>query len=171
MKKITSLMLALVMNLVLCVPAFAAENEFPTDTVYDDYLTETVTRGIKVPSADKVWDFSEGRYDGVLDRIRTGIYTNYCFYPNSSGKLTFGWTVRGESHLVETTSWKVLVGIYDMSEEAIIETKGGDFHPGEGVFYTESVTFSGLDTNTKYCFFISVYNEARQIWGNCWVSQ
>ena len=139
---------------------------------YDDYMEEIVTRGDNVPSANKVYDLSEDDYKGRLNYIRTGIYTNYCFYPSSSGRLTFRWEVRGVKPLDGSTpNWKVLVGIYDMSGKYILQTKSGDFHNDFGPYHEESVTLSGLAPDTKYCFFISVYDGACQILGDCWVSQ
>ena len=43
---------------------------------YDDYLTDTgASRGTSIPST--LYDLSTGTYEGFLDNIRTGIYTNY----------------------------------------------------------------------------------------------
>ena len=178
MKKIVALMMAFAMTFSLAMTASAAEAvsdissyEEAVAKGYDDYLTEAVTRGTSVPSASKVWDFDDGRYDGRLNNIRTGIYTNYCFYPNSDGELTFGWNVRGNQSLDGASAkWKVLVGIYDMSGKYIVETKTSPFYYNYGIFHADDVTFSGLDTDTKYCFFISVYDGACQIYGDCWVS-
>lgn len=178
MKKIAALMMAIAMTFSLAMTASAADvvddissYEEAVASGYDDYLTEAVTRGTSVPSASKVWDFNDGKYEGFLNNIRTGIYTNYCFYPNSDGELTFGWNVKGNQSLDGASAkWKVLVGIYDMSGKYIVETKGGSFCYDYGIFHKGSVTFADLDPDTKYCFFISVYDGACQIYGDCWVS-
>ena len=170
-------MMALAMMFSLAMTASAAEavdgiapyEEAAADG-YDDYLVEVATRGTSVPSASDVWDFDDGAYEGRLINIRTGIYTNYCFYPNSSRELTFEWNVKGKESLDGADAkWKVLVGIYDMSGKYILKTKSSPFYYDYGTFHKDSVTFTGRDTNTKYCFYISVYNEANQIYGDCTV--
>ncbi|WP_312637306.1 hypothetical protein [Oscillibacter sp.] len=182
MKKSVCVIMTLCMIFALGVNASAlqppnATMEFPDSYEaamamgYDDYLTETaVTRGTGVPST--LYDLSTGTYEGFLDNIRTGIYTNYYFYPNSNGKLTFSWNVRGNKPLDGSSpSWKVLVGVYDIAGGYIKETKEGAWHSDFGSFHEEELTFSNLSTSKKYCFFISVYNGACQIWGDCYVSR
>ena len=92
--------------------------------------------------------------------------TQTIFYPNSNGKLTFSWNVRGNKPLDSSSpSWKVLVGAYDIAGGYIKETKEGAWHSDFGSFHEEELTFSNLSTSKKYCFFISVYKGGCQILG------
>lgn len=176
MKKLSALLMCVVMVFTLCANASAVESVSlgdgdTTDIVYDDYLEErVVTRGENPPSARDVWDFDDGDYDGHVTRVRTGLYTNYCFYPNSKGRLYVDTNLDREVDANgETHSWKVVIGIYDMSEREIIDSKTGSLHTTDG-YHKDSFTFSGLDTDTKYCFFISVYDEVCQVTGDVIVS-
>lgn len=77
MKRFISMILALVMSLILCVPAFAVERKTPTDSAADEglmYNTEevgmsesSITRDAKPPR--EYYDLSEGSYsvDGTFE--------------------------------------------------------------------------------------------------------
>lgn len=178
MKKFTAMILAVAAIFALAMNASAVEvakeaigsYEAAVTMGYDDYLSESVTRGSSVPSSSKVWDFDDGDYDGGVTRIRTGVYTNYCFYPNSSGKLYVSTNLRREIDAnYEYHNWKIVISIYDMSGQYVKESKVGDLHT-DTMYHAEEFTFSGLDKNTKYCFFISVYNAECQVSGDVTVS-
>lgn len=178
MKKFTAMIFVLATIFALAVNASAAEvssneirsNENVAEVVYDDYLQETVARGTNVPSSSNLWDFDDGEYEGGVTRIRTGVYTNYCFYPNSSGKLHVRTTltrhidVNNEYH-----DWKIIISVYDMAGQFVKESKVGDLHT-DSMSHTDYFTFTGLDPNTKYCFFISVYGAVCQVSGDIIIS-
>lgn len=178
MKKFAAIIMALVMVFALAMNAGAVE--IPENTIgsyeetvavgYDDYLIESIARGSNIPSANNVWSFSNGQYDGHVSRISSGVYTNYCFYPNSSGRLYVRTDL--ERHIDANShwhDWKIAISIYDMSGGFVKETQVGELHT-DSAFYEDEFCFSGLDRNTKYCFFIFVYNNVCQVSGDVIIS-
>lgn len=174
-KRIMTLVLAFVMMLSVCVNASAATRE-PQNLDeaiamgYDDFLVEQVTRGNNIPSSSSLWDFNDGDYEGHVSRIRTGVYTNYCFYPSSSGRLYV--TTNLQRHIdanYEYHDWKIVVSAYNMSGKYIEQTKTGDLHT-DSLYHEDELVFTGLDSDAKYCFFIKVYNDACQVSGDVTVS-
>jgi len=139
---------------------------------YDDFLTDqAVTRGSNPPSASSLWNFGNGDYEGYVSKIRTGVYTNYCFYPNSDGELCVTTNLQrqidanGNYH-----NWKIVVSAYNMDGKYFEETETGSLHT-DSLYHEDELIFTELDSNTKYCFFIKVYNEVCQVTGDVIVSR
>lgn len=175
-KRIMTLALAFVMMLSVCVNASAATRE-PQNydeaiaMGYNDFLVDQVTRGNNPPSSSALWNFDNGDYEGYVSRIRTGVYTNYCFYPNSSGIMYV--TTNLQRHIDandEYHNWKIVVSAYNMSGQYIQETEIGDLHT-DSLYHEDELVFTELDSDTKYCFFIKVYNDACQVSGEVIVSR
>ena len=179
MKRIMSLVLAAASVFTMTTSAFAAEipeNQNPETAVmavdYDDYLVENtgLERGTKPPSASNFHDLDDTDYTGRVDLIRTGVYTNYCFKPNSSGELYVDTSLIGNVDMNGAFNpWKVRISVYDMSGNYVKETQEGRLHSVR-TYCDDSFTFSGLNTSRKYCVFIAVYNEVCQVSGDVIVS-
>lgn len=175
-KKIMTLALVFLMTLSVCVNASAATRE-PQNLDeaiamgYDDFLVEQVTRGNNPPSSSSLWNLDDGDYGGRVSRIRTGVYTNYCFYPNSSGELYVTTNLQRHADAnYEYHDWKIVVSAYNMTGKYIEQTEKGTLHT-DSLFHKDELVFTGLDSDTKYCFFIKVYNDACQVSGDVIVSR
>lgn len=175
-KRIITLALAFVMMLSVCVNASAATRE-PANyneaiaMGYNDFLVEQVTRGNNPPSASTLWNFDYGDYEGHVSRIRTGVYTNYCFFPNSSGRMYVTTNLQRQIDAnYEYHDWKIVVSAYNMSGNYIEETETGDLHT-DSLYHEDELVFTELDSGTKYCFFIKVYNDACQVSGDITISR
>ncbi len=96
MKKMISLILALAMSLVLCVPAFADEGKISVDSAADaeiayneeeaEMLESDITRDFQPPKT--YHDLSKKSYEinGTFD---TSIYTLCYFKPDANGKISY----------------------------------------------------------------------------------
>lgn len=147
--------LAMAMTVSMCVnaSAVAREPENLEETIamgYDGLLVEeVVARGINPPSANNLWNFNSGAYVGKVTKIRTDIYTNYCFYPSSSGKLRVTTDLRRHIDAnYEEHNWKIAVGAYNMDGKYVEMTKTGNLHT-DSLFHEDVLDFTGLDSNTK----------------------
>ena len=176
-KRIMTLVLSVAMIFSMCVNASATEKtpqgyEDAITMGYDDFLTDQAfTRGSNPPSATSLWNFGNGDYEGYVSRIRTGVYTNYCFYPNSNGELCV--TTNLQRHIDANGNyhnWKIVVSAYNMDGKYFEETETGELHT-DSLYHEDELLFTELDSNTKYCFFIKVYNEVCQVTGDVIVSR
>lgn len=100
MKKMISLILALVMSLALCAPAFAVEGEISIDSASDveivynaeeaERLESDITRDDRAPR--EYHDLSKEPWyvDGTFE---VSIYSARYFKPNANGKINYHVTV------------------------------------------------------------------------------
>lgn len=164
MKKMISLILALVMSLILCVPVFAAEGEIPTDSASDtkivcdvekaESLESDITRDAKPPR--QFHDLSESSYsiDGTFD---TSIYTLCYFKPNSYGKIRYYVWVEWESEFTQypllptmtVECWDRTTGERVTSTTFESKTDRWPFVP---IIYSGDRVVSGLNTDHEYYF-------------------
>lgn len=164
MKRFFGMALALVMSLTLCVPAFAAENEIPTDSAVDEgimYTTEEVgvtergiTRDARPPR--EFYDLSDGSYsvDGTFD---VSIYSARYFKPNENGELRYNVVLRWEDEfsvapLLPTMTvecWNRTTGNRATTSTFESETDHWPFVP---VVFSNARLISGLNPDHEYYF-------------------
>ena len=164
MKKIISMMLALVMSLLLCAPAFATESESPTDSAAEVeimYNTEEVgmtesgiTRDAKPPR--EFYDLSKYSYsvDGTFE---VSIYSARYFKPNEDGELRYNVVLTWEEEFAEypylpdftVECWDRTTGKQATTKTFESETDHWPFLP---VIPTGDRLISGLNTDHEYYF-------------------
>lgn len=164
MKRFISMILALVMSLVLCVPAFAAESEIPTDSAADVEIVynaeeaglreSDITRDANPPR--QYYDLSKGSYsvDGTFD---VSIYSARYFKPNADGKINYSVVLTWEDEFdVYPLLPTMTVECWDRTTkkqvtEATFESET-DVWPFVPVIFSNSRTISGLNTDHEYYF-------------------
>lgn len=164
MKRFFGMALALVMSLTLCVPAFAAENEIPTDSAVDEgmmYTTEEVgmtesgiTRDARPPR--EFYDLSNGSYsvDGTFE---VSIYSARYFKPNEDGELHYNVVLTWQEEFAEypylpnftVECWDRTTGRQATTKTFEAETTHWPFLP---VIPTGARIISGLNTDHEYYF-------------------
>lgn len=164
MKKFISMILALVMSLVLSLPAFAVESEIPTDSaanveiVYDAKevgMTERgITRDAKPPR--EYYDLSKGSYsvDGTFD---VSIYSARYFKPNADGEIRYSVVLTWEDEFdVHPVCPGMTVECWDrttkkQATETYFESKTNVW-PFVPVVSSNNRVISGLNPDHEYYF-------------------
>ncbi len=164
MKRFISMILALVMSLILCVPAFAVERKTPTDSAADEglmYNTEevgmsesSITRDAKPPR--EYYDLSEGSYsvDGTFE---ISIYSARYFKPNEDGEIRYSVVVAWEDEFgvypilptMTVECWDRTTG--KKATEASFESYSTEW-PFVPVISSGKRVVSGLNTDHEYYF-------------------
>lgn len=107
-----------------------------------DVINGSLTRSLSIPTA--YWNLSSSNYYGNLVEVRVNwLYTNYYFYPNSSGKLYLDYDITP----VDAAGTKMYIRVYDIttSSEIAVYTSGAS--PT-----SSCIQVSGLNTSHKYAF-------------------
>lgn len=161
---IISMILTLAMSLALCVPAFAAENGIPTDSMEDAetmYNAEEVgmtergiTRDARPPR--EFYDLSKGSYsvDGTFE---VSIYSARYFKPNEDGELRYSVVLTWENEFdvypdlpdLTVECWDKTTGKQATTTTFESETDHWPFLP---VIPTGNRLISGLNTDHEYYF-------------------
>lgn len=139
---------------------------------YDDYLGGTIMpHGESKPSIRDVFDLTSERYEGHLDRCLTGLYTNYCFKPNSNKTLYVGWDIYAHGYLDHGPSptWTFSVKLYDLTANkwagSALDGPYKDISISNS--HSDYAVFSDLNTTHKYCVLFSC--DETQVSGDVWV--
>lgn len=143
MKRMICLMLVLSLVLGVCPAAFAAEADATPEV---DILTEDLTRSDKWPTTFK--DISKTSYQGEIKNISVGygIYTNYYFNCNSSGKLRVEATLT--SGAPGYGSSKCKIEIYDAVSRDLVASYDPGFESYSNTYISR--TFTGLTYGVGY---------------------
>lgn len=110
--------------------------------IKSDIIGESSTKSLSIPTA--YWNLSSSDYHGTLTEVRVNwLYTNYYFYPNSSGKLYLDYDIEP----INVAGTKMYIRVYDIttSSEVALYTSGGS--PT-----SSCIQVSGLNTSHKYAF-------------------
>ena len=157
-------MLALVMVLVLCVPAFAAESDIPSDSPGDSEILYN-TEETEIPKSDIVRDanppssyynLSQGPYsvDGTFE---ISIYSARYFKPNANGKINYSVVLTWQEEFSVYPYLPTLtVECWDRTNnmqvtEATFESTTNVW-PFVPVISSGNRIVSGLNTNHEYYF-------------------
>lgn len=164
MKSFVSVILALAMTLVLCIPAFAAECETATDSAAEVeiiYNTEElgipesgITRDARPPR--EFYDLSHMSYS-VNGTFEVSIYSAYYFKPNEDGELRYNVVVTWENEfevgpLLPTMTvecWDRTTGNQATTKTFESETDHWPFLP---VIPSGNRLISGLNPDHEYYF-------------------
>lgn len=156
------MMLTVMMFSVFGVSAYATESEDASDLMRQDQvfagvdpastdiLVEDFARGTSAPKDQ--WNFSKGAYS-FSAQFSVGVYTNYYFFPNASGKLKVTATAKWPNNY--TTPKKVTITLYKKSTlvKEVDSASGYTNSTSNGLYSSKasvSKTFTGLDPNAYY---------------------
>lgn len=132
------------------------------NTINDDYNTyelEPLSKGLKKPT--DAWNFADGKYQGHISGLKTCLFTNYTYQPNSDGVLV----VQGEFKRAYKSACTVLVQCYDaITNKLKSYYEFPTFFNEDGV---KAVRFAHLDKNHTYYFKLSaVYDSSNSVTGS-----
>jgi len=128
MKKVVSMMLAIIMLFAMSSTAFAAEVEIETpasanlnevhatfgDADFVLISTDMQTRSTSLPTS--FWSLATENYSADLQVVgKSWLYTNKYFHPNGDGKIFVDYDVTADS---QTTY--LYIGLYDLTEDQLV---------------------------------------------------
>ena len=100
------------------------------------------SRSTSIPTA--YWNLSSANYYGNLVEVRASwLYTNYYFYPNSSGKLYLDYYITP----INSPGTKMYIAVYDITTSSTVTT-----YTSAGSPTGSCIQVSGLNTSHKYAF-------------------
>lgn len=171
MKKMISLILALAMSLVLCVPAFADEGKISVDSAADaeiayneeeaEMLESDITRDFQPPKT--YHDLSKKSYEinGTFD---TSIYTLCYFKPDANGKISYSVDVEFINEVEELQLPTLTVECWDRTEKKQVTTttfksESKIIQPFFSIIRSGDRAITGLNPDHEYYFVFS-----KQMW-------
>ena len=90
----------------------------------------------------KFWNLSSNDYNGNLVEVRSSwLYTNYYFFPNSSGALNLDYWIEP----VNAAGTKMTIKVYDVTAGKFVST-----YTTAGAPTGACITFRGLNTTHHY---------------------
>lgn len=167
MKKLKVISIVLIIVLSFCsmsINTSAVEiDSYNTNVLNDCFVvddanyTEILNGNIQTYSLSKptqYYNLSNSNYKASLEVVGNAwLYTNYYFYPNSSGRIYVNYTIYSDTG----RATKMKIGFYDLTDkewDAYYTTNGSTLSGISGKMYAYN-----LDKNHKYAVaFYSVYD-------------
>ncbi len=122
-----------------------------------------ILEGRKRPTADDMWDFSQGVYNAVLELVgKHKLYTNSSFFANADGKIYVDYTMASKVKLKKDEETYCYIGIYDayLTEYENKMTKDEKRVALNNDFKSGKVCFENLKRGHRYIIYFRSYPKA-----------
>lgn len=163
MKRVIAIVLSVVM-LISAIPfAYAANNEVVENEEFVDYIVQNGARYTTKPTVK--WDLSNATYHGSFSGVKAGVYTNYYFTGVTYITVSF-FNLRTdfeqckfEFALTDLTDSYGSSGFRDVDLDGS-DTVGTDAYG----------SYTGLNSNHKYCIFMRTVQPDEAASGDIYVN-